>query len=306
MIFYFLFSILLNGSYAQDIFGPLVADPKPDRITRDTHYLKSNEYHHDIYKDYIEDLGGIFMGVGTDQLYVMAGWCKPEILIPFDFDQYVVDIHFVYGIIFTKAKDPEEFIQLWQEDKMEEIETDITAQYPEQAKQIIKVYRYGRRRVHRRLKEVKKLYSEKKKVPIFLTDVAMYTYISNLFKNNKVFPVRGDLTEGTAMASIAKEAREANIPVRVIYMSNAEDYFSYKTQYRENFYQMYFDEKSVILRTQAISKTDYRYYIQSSSNFISWLKHPKTRSVRSMFNTRTKIPNKEGGYLLDKDPPEVD
>ena len=126
MIFYFLFSILLNGSYAQDIFGPLVADPKPDRITRDTHYLKSNEYHHDIYKDYIEDLGGIFMGVGTDQLYVMAGWCKPEILIPFDFDQYVVVIYCVYGIIVTKAKAPEDFIQLWQEDTQPPINLIVT------------------------------------------------------------------------------------------------------------------------------------------------------------------------------------
>ena len=33
---------------------------------------------------------------------------KPQILIPFDFDQYVVDIHHVYGP-FPKGANPDEF-----------------------------------------------------------------------------------------------------------------------------------------------------------------------------------------------------
>ena len=104
------------------------------------------------------------------------------------------------------------------------------------------------------------------------------------------------------MTSIANAAKAVNKPVRVIYLSNAEQYFKYKSTYRKNFYKLPFDEKSVILRTSATSPTSYRYYVQNANNFVSWLRHPRTYTVRNILRQGQLMDGEEIGYVIKKLP----
>ena len=91
-----------------DAFNAVRADPKPDKLTKDSHFFVSDEQRHDLFRQDVKNLGGVFIGLGTDQNYLMAAWARPEVLVPLDFDQMVVNLHFAFRVIFLNAKTKEE------------------------------------------------------------------------------------------------------------------------------------------------------------------------------------------------------
>ena len=98
----------------------------------------------------------------------------------------------------------------------------------------------------------------KKKVPIF-SRILTYTIYPHV-QEKRVHPIRGDLTKD---AGLFRKKRKSTISVAPFTFPMQKIIFRTKHN-TEDFYQMYFDEKSMILRTKAISKTDYRYYVQSA------------------------------------------
>ena len=78
------------------------------------HYTRSNETRHYLFKSPINEIGGIHVGVGAEQNYIFAGWSKPKVMILMDFDQWIVDLHRAYSVMFAKAETPDAFIELWQ------------------------------------------------------------------------------------------------------------------------------------------------------------------------------------------------
>ena len=91
----------------------ITPDPEPPQLVRDSHYVISNEDRPHLFKGSLDDVGGALVGVGTEQLYVYAGWARPKVIIPMDFDQVVVDLHRIYGLFFLVADTPEDFVSLW-------------------------------------------------------------------------------------------------------------------------------------------------------------------------------------------------
>ena len=123
-------TVFVSGAQSAS-FGPLVADPAPKRTTRSNHYVVSNERRHHLFHSAIKDKGGVFTGVGTDQLYIIASWMKPQILVPMDFDQYVVDLHEIYKVVFIAAKTPSAFMALFQPSQKSKLKGLIKTAYPD-------------------------------------------------------------------------------------------------------------------------------------------------------------------------------
>ena len=61
----------------------------------------------------MDDLKGVLVGVGADQLYMIASWMNPDVLVPLDFDSVIVDLHRIYGVIFKSATNTTEFLDAW-------------------------------------------------------------------------------------------------------------------------------------------------------------------------------------------------
>ena len=57
-----------------DTLNKIVPDPPPPHLVRGTHYVISNEDRHDLWLKTVQGKGGAYLGVGTDQNYVLAGW----------------------------------------------------------------------------------------------------------------------------------------------------------------------------------------------------------------------------------------
>jgi hypothetical protein len=132
----------------------------------------------------------------------------------------------------------------------------------------LRVWKANRSTVERRLNRViKKL--KKAGVASYLSDPEMYKFVRRLVLDGRVRPMVGDLLKDQGLVGVGEVSRKLGIPLRTMYLSNAEGYWSYGTQFRENIKAQNFGEKSLVLRTVAAKWTngDYRYNIQPGTNF---------------------------------------
>lgn len=247
-------------------------DPAPPALVRDQHYVISNESRHDLFRAVATNLGGVYIGVGSDQNYLLAGWARPELLILFDFDQVVVNLHRVYRVFFLNAATPEEFMALWELKNEARAESLINAEYTDPLRRagVLRAYRTARYAVPRRFRGVLLTYKQHG-VRSFLDDPEQYAYLVQLFRGGRVVMVRGDLTAGTCMSSIAAAVRNIGATVRVLYLSNAERYFAYNDAFRKSMLALPTDERSLVLRTRARRDGSYEYIMQEAENFRAWV-----------------------------------
>ena len=122
----------------------------------------------------------------------------------------------------------------------------------------------------------------------------------------------GNLLDKQALSGIAESARKLGVPIRVLYTSNAEEYWhedGYADQFRENVRGMHFDDRSLIVRTLSTwqENKDYRYVAQPASNFIDWLGRPWLRTVLQIHprNPRSRRAIAKDRYpfvLFEQDP----
>jgi hypothetical protein len=270
----------LPPAWTQALQG-IVEDPAPPALVRDQHYVISNESRHDLFRDSALGRGGVYIGVGSDQNYLLAGWARPELLVLFDFDQVVVNVHRVYRAFFLNAATPEEFLELWNVKNEARAEALLAAEYTEPARRaaVVRAYRMARYAVTRRFRQVLLTYKAHG-VTSFLDDPAQYRYLASLFRGGRVVMVRGDLTAGTSMSSIATAVQKLGSTVRLLYLSNAERYFTYTDAFRQSLLALPTDERSMVLRTRARRDGSYEYILQEASNFNAWVSR---RSIHQSF-----------------------
>lgn len=295
-----------------DAFAQLPADPSPSELIRDSHYWISNEDHLELFHDAVKDKGGLYIGVGSDQNYLLGAWARAELLVLMDFDQSIVDLHRVYRVIFRAAETPADFLRLWRQESRPEVRRLIEEGYPDKKERVAALRAYGTARwaVERRLNRVVEQMA-KASLPSFVVDAAEYAHIRRLFQEDKVFMVRGDLTARRTVNAIGQAAAQAGKKVGVLYLSNAEQYFAYDAQYRSNIRTLPLDERSVVVRTSGqrgithVKGTYYHYNTQSGSSFVAWLADAKTRDARGMLRYAPESGKAYGLSRLDTGPAEA-
>ena len=93
------------------------------------HYTIGNEWTlFAFYKD-IKNLGGGYMGVGTDQAYLFIGWQKPELAWLTDYDPKIQRMHHMYKALFLAAESPKEFTSYFQKENMDKALAAIASSY---------------------------------------------------------------------------------------------------------------------------------------------------------------------------------
>ena len=289
-------------------FGKLATDPPPPETTRGLHFIISNEKLHDLFEPSLRKIsGGVMVGVGAEQMYLYAAWANPDVLVPMDFDQVVVDLHHVYGAFFKQATTPGEMIKLWGRSDASKAAAQavLQAAYPsdkKRRKRIISTYEFSRTMVYGRLHRLQRG-ARKSGVDNFISDPGLYARCRGLWSNGRVFPVRGDLTGPKTMKSIGAATKAAGLTVNTLYLSNAEEYFHWSARYRDNIRALPFGDKTLILRTNSDGKSKrYHYYVQSGANFRTWVEDGRyVRILRMVRQARATTQNRRL-YVLDKLP----
>ena len=299
-------------------FRAIRFDPDPEQLVRNAHYWVSNENAHYVWYPKIRDIGGVLSGVGTDQIYLLAGWANSSIVIPMDFDRSIRNLHIAYGAAFLSSDTITEFKTYWRKDSSEKMKAALEKYFPEDAEVAFKAWKSGRAEVAARIGRVIKRYTEGTGAgtPTFLTDESQYRRIRTLWQNHRVFPICGDLTGDTSMIDIAKALKESHLSLTILYPSNAEHYFKYGPSYRRNIIHMPFSDNSLILRTRQMKslglaeEEDYHYNTQSGANFKVWLETTQIGDQHKMLRKRSKTKT-DGLSVLDyvpepsKNPPEI-
>jgi hypothetical protein len=132
---------------------------------------------------------------------------------------------------------------------------------------------------------------------------------------NKIIAVNGDLTGPVTLKDISKRVSQAGLTINVFYTSNAEEYFKFPINFRENIKSMPISEKSVLIRTiTAGSKSmgypdgekypdsfPFHYNYQKLGNLKKWMDYPKEFNIPFLLKYRTNI--EKGFSKIEQDPP---
>ena len=215
----------------------------------------SNEARLDIFEPHIRNLGGGYIGVGSSQNFAMAAWADSQWIWLVDFTKVVVMVNKVH-ILFAKTADtPEKFIKIWHHSEKKAAVDLINKEYKNHPdlELIKKAYNKARRLVNDSFNDY--LYFTKTyRLKNWLTDKSLYQRIHNLAKTGRIRALKGDLNGSVTIQGISKAAKEMNVPVRICYFSNAEEYFFYEDVFKKNWSTIFSDSKSMILRTLSVSK----------------------------------------------------
>jgi len=229
-----------------------IANEVPHEGTPDPgeHYPISNEFRHDLWFDAIRDLGGVFVGVGTDQCYTLAAVQNASLLFVVDFDPLVPVIHRLYSVLVPATDTPEALVARF----APESERATVALLEERLagaddlSTIVRAYRRNRDRMHRYLRRV--LRNRPHGVAAsWLSDPALYARVRALISAGRVIARNGDVTANGALRAVGRVSRRLGVTVRVLYFSNAEQFFPYSSDFRDNVDGLPSDERTIVLRT---------------------------------------------------------
>lgn len=252
----------------------------PPGTNNDTHYLVSNERRLDLFFDRLPvTRGGVLIGVGAEQLLILAGWTRPDLVVALDFDPVIVDLHRVHAALLCHAEDPRAFVALWADEGRA---AEVLAADGALAR-VTAVHRLAARVVSTRLVELHER-PWRGKTPragpkTFLTDLGQYDIVRSLAKSGRLVAIQGDLTGDVTLPALAAALRDHDLLVRTLYLSNAEQYFMYGDGYRRNLLALPMDDRTVILRTLPGRPRDFEYLSQRGPHFQGWLQRPRVRSV---------------------------
>lgn len=261
--------------------------PKKLDATRDDlegrHYLSGDEANLDVFYAQLKDLGGAYAGVGSDQAYLFAGWMRPRYVFVTDYDPWIKLLHLSYAAFFEKAETIEAFRAYWKDPKAGVKLINETYE-GRRGRRVRFVYAHARHKVHRRLGRLRKWMGERK-IPSFVNDQATYDFVRALVRDGRVRPLVCNLLDDRCLVGVGEATRKLGVPLRVLYTSNAEQYWPYGEQFRANMQAQNFDDKSLILRTLAAKRSankDYQYNTQPGLNFQAWLKRDWVSRVRTI------------------------
>lgn len=272
----------------------------------DVHYTIGNEWTlHAFYED-IKDRGGGYVGVGPDQAYLFIGWQRPHLAWLIDYDTAVLRTHALYKAVFAAAPTPKAFVEMFEPDNLEQGYAAIDAMYEgREARGLKGLLRRQRRYFRYRLRTLKK-HLRGVDVPTYLTDQATYDYVKAMLAAERVRPLLINLNESEGIASLSSAAQTLQVPVRVLYVSNAEEYWeTYDPQYIANVESLFSDPGSVLLRTRLTWKVnrDYMYIVQPLDLYRQWLRADGVSRVRDVLAGHPPTKAAEINYWRHDSPP---
>lgn len=269
----------------------LGSDHAPDKLTNDVHYLVSNERRLDLLREDVAGNGGVYVGVGAAQNYLLAGWSAPSFMVLIDFDQDVVDLHTLHVAFLAHAGDGAEFEALWGEDAVPVATRLLAIAAPESTRRIRLQALYDRARpeVAASLAKTRKRFEELG-VRSLLNDDSQYAAVATLARTGRIITKRGDFTQPGVVAEVAQALEHADARLGVLYLSNIEQYFMYGRGFRDNVAALPMDEDTTVVRTLPAKPAGFEYITQRGDHMQAWLRR---KNVRSVYRIRGMTPGLE-------------
>ena len=213
-------------------------------------YVHTNEARSFLFAPYIRDLGGGYVGVGADGNYTLIAHARSEWVWLLDHDPVIVRLHFLLRAFVLASPTPREFIARFQKRSRAGSVRTLRQFYHEgpALDEIIYIYRKYR------VELLEHYRTTARSGPPFgdfgwLRNSSAYAHIRLLYGQDRIALVYGDLLQTNTVLSIGRSARTLGATVRIYYPSNAEEYWAFTRNYRNNVRSLPFDARSVVIRS---------------------------------------------------------
>ena len=272
------------------------------------HYPTSNERRIDLFMKHIDSIGGCYIGVGTDQNLSFIAKAKSEYAWLMDFDPVIVRVNKIHILFLQIAPDYAEFKRLWlRKNKKESFELVKKHLEKESDFEIIKqaweTAHQNYSGVTERLNEIEYM-NKTFGLITFSNNPEEYAYVRQMAQEGRLQALNGDLMGTKSMSSIAQAATKMNCSIRILYMSNAEEYFRYPENFRKNIISLPTDSKSTVIRTMTSGTLatfgfpegekfpdtyPFHYNLQPIENLKLWMSFRAYISSVAMLQKRTTL-----------------
>ena len=270
----------------------LPEDPAPKSRRQGAHYFKGNEYHFQVFVPYIQDLGGALLGIGTDQNFTLADIAGSELVFIFDYDAIIVREMEIYLSFIRRCATSQELIDLWGDpDRGDEARAIINEDFggKEKSALYLRVHKKYGERIGKHLKDSRKRAKKGTRLHWLVTEES-YTRTRALVEAGRVVVLDGNLLGGVTVQGIADVLTELKMPVGVLYLSNAEEYWSrYTDGFESSMQALPMDDKTRVLRTFHDTKLPkiapekyYHYNVQAGQHLKECLAKEGRMRYRSM------------------------
>ena len=241
------------------------------------HWVNSNESDHALWFPAVSGLGGGYLGVGSDQNFSLFAAAGCSFVWLMDYDTVVLQANRIYRALILASASPQEFLLRWDGFEKAVTEAIVAEAYAadDDLPQLLALLdenfadagNYFRRVAAR---------TEDGAAGSWLADPGLYRIVRRMFEEDRVRIVGGDLTKEMPGRIAAAQSR-LGAPMRVVYLSNAEQYFAYGDAFRAAFAAMPFDERSVGLRTASRWLPDrtrhvWHYQVEPAGHFVEALR----------------------------------
>jgi len=214
-------------------------------------YIASNESEQHLWAPYIANVGGGYVGIGADQSFNFIAAARSRWAWIFDYDPTVVRLHYILRAVILDADSPTAFVAAFTEPQAAKTRRLVGASLDHlPAERAATLELLGRIR-----EPLRELYGRAagpdKTAGSFgwLRNPQHYGYVRQLHAQGRIAIRKGNLLTDRVMPAIGRSAQALGVPVRVLYLSNADDQWDMTSQYQQNIRDLPFDERSVVLRT---------------------------------------------------------
>jgi len=226
----------------------------------------TNEDRLEIYEPHIRGIGGGYFGVGSIQNFTLAAWARSEYIWLMDFTRIVVAANKIHIAFLKRLKTPDEHKLMWNKKKsVVEADKIIDEEFKgsDELAFIKESYRKASPYLQITFGFIEKL-SKKRPYTYWLNNQEQYDYLKKLALENRIRALRGNLNGDVTVNGIADAAKKMGVPIRILYYSNAEEYFrGYKEPFKKSFSAIPVDEKSFVVRTISFNKGKFRWAADS-------------------------------------------
>ncbi len=281
------------------------------------HYPSSNERRIDLFWEVLDSLGGAYLGVGTDQNLSFAARAKSEWIFLMDFDPEIVKVNRLHIFLLKNANSYSEFKNYWQRKNRESTIKLIRVKAGAEASDLEIGLQIGEKvgiGVPERLTELEYMH-KRFQLDTFSHREEDFQFLRKKALEDKILAVYGDLTGSVTIKEISKKVNALGLTINVFYTSNAEEYFKFPKNYRENIRSFPISDKSILIRTITAGAKSigfpegekfpetfpFHYNYQSLRNLKLWMEYPKEFNIPFLLKYRTNLD--KGFSVIEQNPP---
>lgn len=241
------------------------------------YYYRSNELRHDLLADDLRGRGGAVVGVGPDQLYTMAALSSAELIVGSDYDARIPALHRLYGVLVPRSERAEDLIEHFAPEREEETLTLLRAELAQGDDQPVRMFERLRQDLYEYLQR-QHARAYRTAPTTWMAESTYYDHVRDLFRAGRVVARTGDLTGTSTVRAIGAALHELGIPMRVLYLSNADQFFRYTDDFITNIEALPTDEKTIVVRSirnpqlPNAHRDRWHYIVQEHADFLERLK----------------------------------